>query len=77
MNKKTIYTIIAIVVVVVIVLGVIFFMGNNKKVTLDLQQLDTSLSEKNPFNEMATMNITTEELSMLMVKRLSFKLQTQ
>lgn len=66
MNKKTIYTIIAIVVVVVIVLGVIFFMGNNKKVTLDLQQLDTSLSEKNPFNEMATMNITTEELSMLM-----------
>ena len=66
MSKKVIYTVIAIVVVALIALGAFLLGGNNKEVALDLQQLNTALSEKAPFNEMATMDITSEELSMLM-----------
>lgn len=65
MNKKILYLVIAIVVLAIVV-GVCFFMGNGKSKNLDLQQLNTSLSEKSPFNEMATMDVTTEELSMLL-----------
>lgn len=64
MNKKVMYAIIAVVVVILVALGIFFFVsGNNKEVTLDLQQLNTTISEKAPFNEMATMDITTEELT--------------
>lgn len=64
MNKKAIYAIIAVVIVVVVALGIFFFVtGNNKEVNLDLQQLNTTISEKAPFNEMATMDITTEILT--------------
>ena len=66
MSKKVIYVVIAIVVVAIIAVGAFFLGGNNKEVVLDLQQLNTALSEKAPFNEMATMDITSEELSMLM-----------
>lgn len=66
MSKKVIYTVIAIVVVALIALGAFLLGGNNTEVALDLQQLNTALSEKAPFNEMATMDITSEELSMLM-----------
>ena len=66
MNKKIIYVLIAIVVVAIIAVGAFFLGGNNKETALDLQQLNTALSEKAPFNEMATMDITSEELSMLM-----------
>ena len=65
MNKKVLYLLIAIVVVAIIISGVYVFTGENKGNDLDLQQLNTSLSEKAPFNEMATMDVTTEELSML------------
>lgn len=64
MNKKVIYAIIAVVVVVVIALGIIIFAkGNNKEVNLDLQQINTTISEKSPFNEMATMDIDIETLT--------------
>lgn len=66
MNKKVLYLLIAIVAVAIIVVGACFLIKNNKTKTLDLQQLNISLSEKNPFNEMATMDITTEELNMLL-----------
>lgn len=66
MSKKVIYVVIAIVVVAIIAVGAFLLGGNNKEVVLDLQQLNTALSEKAPFNEMATMDITSEELSMLM-----------
>ena len=66
MSKKVIYVVIAIVVVAIIAVGAFLLGGNNKEVALDLQQLNTALSEKAPFNEMATMDITSEELSMLM-----------
>ena len=66
MSKKVIYVVIAIVVVAIIAVGAFFLGGNNKEVVLDLQQLNTVFSEKAPFNEMATMDITSEELSMLM-----------
>lgn len=66
MSKKVIYVVIAIVVVAIIAVRAFLLGGNNKEVVLDLQQLNTALSEKAPFNEMATMDITSEELSMLM-----------
>lgn len=66
MSKKVIYVIIAVVVVIVIALGVFFFVkGSNKEVNLDLQQLNTTISEKAPFNEMATMDINSETLTTL------------
>jgi len=66
MSKKVIYAIIAVVVLIVIALGIFFFVGgNNKEVSLDLQQLNTTISEKAPFNEMAAMDINTEVLTSL------------
>ena len=66
MNKKVLYAIIAIVIIAAIIVGAYFLIGSNKSKVLDLQQLNTSLSEKAPFNEMATMDITAEELTMLL-----------
>lgn len=66
MNKKVIFSIIAVVVVIAVALGIFFFVGgNNKEVNLDLQQLNTTISEKAPFNEMATMDINSETLTSL------------
>ena len=66
MSKKVIFAIIALVVVVAIALGIFFLVGGkNKEVTLDLQQINTTISEKAPFNEMAAMDINTETLTML------------
>lgn len=55
-----------IAIIIVLVIGGICLLKGNKSKTLDLQQLNTELSAKTPFNEMATMDITAEELSMLM-----------
>lgn len=66
MNKKVLYAIIAVVIIAAIIVGAYFLIGSNKSKVLDLQQLNTSLSEKAPFNEMATMDITAEELTMLL-----------
>jgi len=66
MNKKVLYLVIAIIVVVILGLGIYFLNRDTKVEKLDLQQLNQSLSEKSPFNEMATMDITTEELSTLL-----------
>ena len=65
MNKKILYLVIAIVIITIGV-GIYFFTGNDKSKTLDLQQLNTAFTEKSPFNEMATMDVTTEELNMLL-----------
>ena len=66
MNKKVMYAIIAVVAVVIIALGIFFIVGGkNKEVNLDLQQLNTTISEKEPFNEMATMDIDVETLTSL------------
>lgn len=64
MNKKVMYVIIAVVAALVVALAIFFFVrGDNKEVTLDLQQLNTTISEKAPFNEMATMDIDLETLT--------------
>lgn len=64
MKKKPFLLIIAIVIIALVV--VFLLKGDGKAKNLDLPQLNTTLSEKSPFNEMATMDITAEELSMLM-----------
>lgn len=65
MKKKIIYIAITIVIVVSLGLG-LYFLTKSAKIELDLQLLNQSLSQKSPFNEMATMDITTEELSTLL-----------
>lgn len=66
MNKKVLYAIIAVVVIALVALGIFFLVkGSNKEVNLDLQQLNTTISEKAPFNEMAAMDIDVETLTSL------------
>lgn len=64
MNKKVIYGLIVLIVVVAVIVGVYFLLNQNKEenVTIDLQALNTTLSEKEPFNELATVDITEETL---------------
>ena len=66
MNKKILYVLIIIAVVAIVGAGVYFLTRNNKSAELDLQQLNVAFTEKSPFNEMATMDVTTEELNMLL-----------
>ena len=62
MNKKVIIAIVVVAVVVLaIVLGVIFLKGE-KKVELNLQELNTSISAMAPFDEMPTMEIDQQTL---------------
>lgn len=61
MNKKTIIGIVAVVLVIVIaVVAVILIKG--RAVTIDLQALNTEISEKSPFDEMPTQDIDKEVL---------------
>lgn len=64
MNKKVIYGLIVLIVVVAVIVGVYFLLNQNKEenVTIDLQALNTTLSERAPFNELATVDITEETL---------------
>ena len=61
MNKKVIIAVVAIVVVVAVVFAVVFLM-KDKKVELNLQELNTSISAMKPFDEMATADIDAETL---------------
>lgn len=66
MSKKAIYLIVAVIIIIVIALGILFFVKKNtKEVNLDLSEINTIISEKAPFNEMATIDITTETLTSL------------
>ena len=61
MNKKTIIGIVAVVLVIVIaVVAVVLIKG--RAVTIDLQALNTEISEKSPFDEMPTQDIDKEVL---------------
>ena len=65
MSKKAIYLVVALVVIIAIVVGGYFFITNNNQQAsnIDLQQLNATISSKQPFNEMATMDITKEILT--------------
>ena len=66
MNKKVIIAIVVILVIIAVILAVPALMTKKtKNVELNLQELNTSISEKAPFNEMATMDIDSEVLSVL------------
>ena len=66
MKKKIFYVILIIIAIIAVAVGVFFFVTkNNKEVNIDLQQLNATISEKAPFNEMATADITVETLTTL------------
>ena len=74
MAKKIIIVIIALILVVAIAFGV-YYLVNNKKdngennnttsENIDLQAVNNEISSQPPFNELATMDITIENLSTL------------
>lgn len=65
MSKKVVYAILALVVVIAIVaVGALFLGKGTSSANIDLQKLNETLSQKPPFNEMATMDIDAETLAM-------------
>ena len=67
MNKNVVIAV--VVLLVVVVLGVGGYMLLNKKApakSFDIEAAAKTLSESTPFNEMATMDVTTEELATIM-----------
>ena len=65
MNKKVIIiTAVVVVVLIAIILGVVFVVGGQKK-ELNLQELNTAISEIQPFNEMPTTEIDDSILTSL------------
>ncbi len=64
MNKKVIIiTAVVVVVLIAIILGVVFIGGQKKE--LNLQELNTAISEMQPFNEMQTAEIDDSILTSL------------
>ena len=64
MNKNVLIAIIAVVVVAVVGVAAFMLLGNKEEAkSLDLAAANQTLSTTTPFNEMAAMDITTEELS--------------
>ena len=65
MKKKVLITIIAILVVVALVVGVAVLLANKTEEAIDIDVAGQTLANATPFNELATMDITTEELGSL------------
>ena len=66
MNKKVLIVIIAILIIVVLGVGAYSILNNKEEAkTLDIDVAGQTLASTSPFNEIATMDITTEELSSL------------
>ena len=63
MKKNVLITIVVILVVVVLIVGAVIFWGKEK--TIDVDVAGQTLANSTPFNELATMDITTEELGSL------------
>lgn len=63
MKPKTIYSIVAVIIVIIAIIAVVCFVLPKPNVTIDLAQLNTTISEKDPFHQMAMMDITTETLT--------------
>ena len=63
MKKNVLITIVVILVVVALIVGAVIFGGKEK--TIDVDAAGQTLANSTPFNELATMDITTEELGSL------------
>ena len=63
MKKNVQITIVVILVVVALIVGAVIFWGKEK--TIDVDVAGQTLANSTPFNELATMDITTEELGSL------------
>lgn len=63
MKKKVFIVIIAIIVIIALGVGVfMFFNNNNEEKTIDIDAIGQTFANSSPFNEMSTIDITTEEL---------------
>lgn len=64
MNKNLVIAIIAVLVVVVLGVGAYFMLNSNggKKASLNIDEVSSKLANSSPFNEMATMDITSDIL---------------
>ena len=66
MKKNVLITIVVILVVAVLVVGAVVLLNNKKEEkTIDVEVAGETLANSTPFNELATMDITTEELGSL------------
>lgn len=67
MTKKIIIALIVVVLLVAIGFGIYYFINNNKEenVNIDLQAVNNTISTQPPFNELATIDITMENLTTL------------
>ena len=67
MTKKIIIALIVVVLLVAIGFGIYYFINNNKEenVNIDLQAVNNTTSTQPPFNELATIDITMENLTTL------------
>lgn len=68
MAKKIIIVIIALILVIAIGFGIYYLVNNNsneENTNIDLQAVNNEISSQPPFNELATMDITIENLSTL------------
>ncbi len=66
MKKNVLITIVVILVVAVLVVGAVVLLNNKKEEkTIDVEVAGQTLANSTPFNELATMDITTEELGSL------------
>lgn len=65
MKKKILIAIIVILVIVLIAVGAYFIFFNEEK-TLDVDTANQTLASSAPFNELASMDVTVEELGTIM-----------
>lgn len=66
MKKNVLITIVVILVVVALIVGAIILLNNKgEEKTIDVDAAGQTLANSTPFNELATMDITTEELGSL------------
>lgn len=65
MKKKLLIAIVVILVIALIAVGAYFIFFNKEK-TLDVDVANQTLANSTPFNELASMDVTTEELGTIM-----------
>lgn len=66
MKKNVLITIVVILVVAALVVGAVVLLNNKREEkTIDVEVARQTLANSTPFNELATMDITTEELGSL------------
>ncbi len=64
MKKNVLTVILAIIIIVLVVVGVYFLLGRGEK-SIDINVASQTLSNSTPFNELSTVDITTDTLGSL------------